>query len=198
MSKAVRAVRDRDAKLADEVIEADYAIDQIEVEAEEECLKVLALHQPVAIDLRVVIAMLKINNDLERVGDLAVNIAERGLYLATVENVDSPFDFMLMAEKVETMLRHSLDSIINLDTTLARAVWAADDEVDAINAGVYSQIHAAIRRQPEKVAAYINLLSVARHLERIADYATNIAEDAIYMEDGEIVRHKPEAFDIEK
>ena len=192
--KAVQSLRKRDSSLAEEIIAADYYIDRREVGLEEECLKILALHQPVAIDLRFVIAVLKINNDLERIGDLAVNIAERAVFLTSEPPIDIPFDFPGMSEKTKIMLKNSLDALVNMDAKLARAVCAADDEVDAINRKMYGQVQDGIRKKIEQMESLIHYLGVARHLERIADHATNIAEDVIYMVDGEIVRHKTEDF----
>lgn len=192
--KAVKALGERDMALAEEVINSDNRIDEMEVDVEEDCLKVLALYQPVAIDLRFIIAMLKINNDLERVGDLAVNIAERAHFLATREKPDIPLDFPLMTEKVQVMLQKSLDALVNKDSKLAHEILAADDEVDAINREMYVRVQEGIRSKPEQVESLIHLLSCSRHLERIADLATNIAEDVIYMIEGEIVRHRAEDY----
>ena len=192
--KAVRSLTERDSALAEEIIKSDVAVDQTEVAIEEECLKVLALNQPVAGDLRFLVAILKINNDLERMGDLAVNIAERAMFLATREKPDVPLDLPLMAEKTKAMMKKSLDSLMKQDTTLAYEVLATDDEIDAMNREMYRQIQAAIRRKPEQLESFIHLLSCSRHLERIADHATNIAEDVIYMIDGVIVRHRAEDF----
>ena len=194
VQKAVTAISERNAAAAREVIESDPEIDKMEIDIEEDCLKVLALHQPVAIDLRFIVAVLKINNDLERIGDLAVNIAERAAFLATQQRVDIPFDFVGMASKAKTMLARSLDALINGDTELAHSVCAADDEVDQINREMYYQIQDGIRNSPEQMVCLLHLLSVSRHLERIADHATNIAEDVIYMIAGEIVRHRVEEF----
>jgi phosphate transport system protein len=161
---------------------------------EEECLKILALHQPVGSDLRLIVAILKINNDLERIGDLSVNIAERAVFLASPETIDIPLDFARMAENVESMLRRSLDALVNTDLAAAHEVLEADDEVDAINREMYVQVQDAIRQHPQRVERLIHLLSASRHLERIADHATNIAEDVIYMIEGEIVRHREEEY----
>ncbi|MBI4083956.1 MAG: phosphate signaling complex protein PhoU [Candidatus Lambdaproteobacteria bacterium] len=192
--KAVKALDTRDTALAERIIAADQDTDRVEVNIEEECLKVLALHQPVAIDLRLVVTVLKINNDLERIGDESVNIAERTLFLNTQPPLDVPLDFKGMAEKTKTMLKNSLTAFVNLDTKLARDVCAADDEVDAINREMYAHIKAAIRRDPSQVDSLLHLVSISRHLERIADHATNIAEDVIYMVAGEIVRHHAEDY----
>lgn len=192
-SKAVLSVKNRDEKLAKEVIQKDTDIDLIEVELEEDCLKILALHQPVAIDLRMVVAALKINNDLERIGDLAVNIAERSIFLCNCKPIQAPFDFETMAKKTRSMIKQAIDSLIQMDSSTARKVCSADDEIDQINREMYQTVYEKIRQTPDHVSELIQYLSISRHLERIADYATNIAEDIIYMIEGSIVRHQPEA-----
>jgi phosphate transport system protein len=189
LRQAVRAVTERDADIADRVIRTDAQIDQSEVDLEEECLKILALHQPVAIDLRFIIAVLKINNDLERIADLAANIAERAHFLSTRAQITIPYDLGGLADKAQEMLRNSLDALVNLDASLARTVCATDDEVDAINRDMYDQVKQAIRAHPEHLDILIPYLSISRNLERIADHATNIAEDVIYMTEGIIARH---------
>ena len=192
--KAMKSLEERDKVLARQVMEEDSAIDQMEVEIEEDCLKVLALHQPVAIDLRLIIAILKINNDLERVGDLAVNIAERSAFLATKEKIEIPPDFMKMSEISRDMLKKSLDALVTEDPALAHKVCGMDDAVDALNREMYILIQDRIKSDPSKMESLIHLLSVSRHLERVADLATNVAEDVIYMIDGEIIRHKVEEY----
>lgn len=187
---AIKAVETRDEKLAKRIIEMDREIDENEVEVEEECLKILALHQPVAVDLRFISAVIKINNDLERIGDQAVNIAERVVSIARRPQVTVPFDYKLMAEKTETMLKESLDALVNLDADLAHKVCLKDDEVDDINREIYDKVKEAIRSHPDRVGYMINLLLVSRHLERIADLTTNIAEEVIYLIEGEISRHR--------
>jgi phosphate transport system protein len=194
LHKAVKALEERDEKLAKAVIDNDVEIDRMEVDMEEECLKVLALYQPVASDLRLIVSILKINSDLERIGDLAVNIAERAAFLSTEERINLPLDFRLMVEKTKTMLRKSLDALVEGNSSLAHEVRAADDEVDAINRQMYVQIQEAIKQHPEQVGPLIHLLSTSRHLERVADHATNIAEDVIYMIEGEIARHRAEDY----
>lgn len=195
---AVRSIERRDAELAARAIDNDDEIDNMEVDVEEECLKILALYQPVATDLRLIVAALKINNDLERVGDLAVNIAERALFLAQQPPVEVAFDFHRMGECSQAMLANSLDALVRADPKLARKVCAADDEVDAMNRKVYLRVQDAIRSTPEHLESLIHLLSVSRHLERIADLATNIAEDVIYMTEGEIIRHHIEDYLTER
>jgi phosphate transport system protein len=189
IDNAVRSLKDRDPKLAKQVIEGDAAIDQMEVEMEEDCLKVLALYQPVATDLRYVIAVLKINNDLERIADLAVNIAERATSLACAERIEYPDALTTMLDKTHAMLRKSLKSLIDMDVELAQAVIDADDEVDDLNRAMFKLVIGKIRETPDNADCLIMLLSISRHLERIADQVTNIAEDVIYMVQGEIVRH---------
>jgi phosphate transport system protein len=189
VQRAVKAIATRDDKLARRVIDTDYEIDEMEVDVEEDCLKILALHQPVAIDLRYIVAVLKINSDLERIGDLAVNIAERAIFLSRMVKIESPFDFATMSLKVQVMLQKALDSLVNSDSKLAREVLVSDDEIDAINRQMYQDVMDAIRKDPEKVDNLIQMLAVSRNLERIADHTSNIAEDVIYMVDGEIIRH---------
>ena len=186
---AVTAVENNDTNLAQKIIRKDLEIDEMEVEIEEECLKVLALHQPVAIDLRFLIAVIKINNDLERIGDQAVNIAERVGVTAKSEQMDFFFDYSSMGEKVQTMLKMSLDALINMDDDIAWQVVRLDDDVDQIQKDAYDRIKSAMSEHPDKVGYLINLLLVSRHLERTADHATNIAEEVIYLIEGEIVRH---------
>ncbi len=187
---AIAAVHDRDPQLAQRVIDGDEHIDLTEVRIEEECLHTLALYQPVAMDLRYVVAVLKINNDLERIGDLAVNIAEQALALADLPQVSLPFDLDAMSRLVRTMLKQAQDALVNSDVELAERVRLADDEVDAIHRNTYSHVEEAIRRDTQHTEQYIHLLGVSRRLERIADHAVNIAKDVIYMSQGHIVRHK--------
>ena len=194
--EAVKSVSTRDSNLARKVIAEDVIIDRMEVAVEEECLKVLALYQPVAIDLRFIVTALKMNNDLERIGDLAVDIAEHSVFLAKQEVVDIPFNFENMAQKAHAMLAKSLDSLVQMDCELAREVLAADDEVDEMNRRMYRLVKEEATRQSDNIEVMIHMLSVARHLERIADHATNIAEDVIYMVEGEIVRHKSENYSV--
>ena len=162
----------------------------MEVEVEEECLKVLALYQPVATDLRFVVATLKINNDLERMGDLAKNIAKRVAYIAKADPIDVPIDFRGMAAQAQQMVKESLDALVNADANLARKVRIEDDGVDDARQRIRQQVLQGIRRSPEKTEYLLKLNSVSKHLERLADMATNVAEDVIYMVEGEIVRHQ--------
>ncbi len=191
---ATKSVVNRDGRMAKEIISRDPEVDEMEVEIEEECLKILALHQPVAIDLRFIIAVLKINSDLERVGDLAVNIAERSIYLAEQENVFFGTVISEMARKVESMLSQSIDALVNTDVPLAHRVRAEDDKVDDLNRQMYDRVKEELVAHPEEINTLLHSLSVGRHLERMADHATNIAEDVIYLVAAEIVRHTPEVY----
>jgi phosphate transport system protein len=186
---ATQAVETHDAELAIQIIKSDYDIDEMEVEIEEDCLKILALHQPVAVDLRFLIAVIKINNELERIGDQAVNIAERVDAICRGAQLDFFFDYSSMGEKVQDMLKWSLDALVNMDYDLAFSVVMRDDEVDKIKHDAYDRIKQAMGEHPDKLGELINLLLISRHLERLADHATNIAEEVIYLIEGEIIRH---------
>ncbi len=186
---AVQSVMERSTSIAEQVIASDNRIDAEEIAVEEECLKILALHQPLSADLRYIVAVLKINNDLERIGDQAVNIARRSLTLTQLPQVDEPFDVLGMARHVKSMLREALDALVNLDAALAKKVCQMDGEVDEIHRQAYQKSYSVIKAQPEQAETMILYLSVSRNLERIADLAENIAEDVLYMISGEIVRH---------
>jgi len=192
--RATLSIIKHDEHIARDVIESDAEIDDMEVEIEEDCLRILALYQPVAVDLRFIITVMKINNELERVGDLAVNIAERSVFLADKSDMEIPFDISGMALLAESMLTRSIDSLVNMDVRLAYRVRSEDDDVDAKNKEMYSNMKDAISKNPEQINCLIHSLSVGRHLERIADHATNIAEEVIYLINAEIVRHTPETF----
>jgi len=187
---AVRAVSDRSVEIADRVIDGDPVIDSLEIEVEEDCLKILALHQPVAADLRYVVAVLKINNDLERIADLAVNIAERARDQARCAHMAVAFDLTAMLDRAVTMVRKSVDSLVAQDTDMAREVRLEDDVIDEMHRAMFHMIQQLLRENPDKVEYLVCLLSVSRNLERIADHATNIAEDVVYMIEGVIVRHR--------
>jgi phosphate transport system protein len=187
---AVKAIETRDTVIADKIINTDYEIDEMEVEIEEECLKILALHQPVAVDLRFITAVIKINNDLERIADEAVNIARGVRFLSKEKKVFKfGFNFSAMHEKTQIMLKHSLDALVNMDTDIAVKVCLLDDEIDDMNKEVHRLVKDSINENPEQGRQLVDLLLISRHLERIADHATNIAEEVIYMIEGEIVRH---------
>ena len=190
ISKSITALINRDASLAQRVMANDDEIDRMEVEVEEECLKMLALYQPVAADLRFVVAALKINNDLERMGDLAKNIAKRVSQLCNGEPCELPPEIRTMAMKSQEMVKHCLDAVVNADPSLARQVREEDDAVDEARGHIRRKILQGIKSQPEKLETLLRINSVSKHIERIDDMATNIAEDVIYMVEGDIVRHR--------
>jgi len=190
ISKSITALINRDAKLAQRVMASDEEIDRMEVEVEEECLKILALYQPVAADLRFVVAVLKINNDLERMGDLAKNIAKRVLQLTGGKPFRLPPEIRTMAMQAQEMVRHSLDAVVNADPGLARQVREEDDTIDSARQKIHRRILEEIRATPDDVESLLRINSVSKHIERIADMATNVAEDVIYMVEGDIVRHR--------
>lgn len=186
---AYRALIQVDVNKALEVVRSDELIDQHEVQIEEECLKIMALHQPVARDLRIVVALLKMNNDLERMADLAQNIAKYVIKISQLASITIPPKFDLIFTATRKMVRDSLDALVNGDVELAKRVRADDDAVDELNVQIIDEVTDAIHRNPEQIRALVLLISVSRSIERIADNATNIAEDVIYMLSGEIVRH---------
>lgn len=187
---AVLAIDEKDANSAQRVIEGDASIDEMEVLVEEECLKILSLHQPVAQDLRLIVAAMKMNNDLERMGDLAVNIAERVLYLSSKTSIEPPFNLASMGASVRAMVKKSLDSLVSADVKLAREVIQQDDAIDDMNRDNYAAVIAGMKKDSHRIARFMHYISASSQLERIADLATNIAQDVIYLVEGEIIRHK--------
>ncbi len=190
ISKSITALINRDASLAQRVMASDEEIDRMEVEVEEECLKILALYQPVAADLRFVVAVLKINNDLERMGDLAKNIAKRVSQLAAGRPCPLPPEIRTMAMQTQEMVKQSLDAVVNADPALARQVREEDDAVDAARQKIRKRVMQTLQQGTDDVESLLRINSVSKHIERIADMATNVAEDVIYMVEGEIVRHR--------
>jgi phosphate transport system protein len=188
-NRAITALIRRDKSLAREVIAVDEAINDYENRIEDHALKMLALHQPVAADLRFIITVLKVNNDLERIGDHAVSIAERAIMLAGLEAVPRPADFDSLIEVVQRMMKDCLTALIERDAALARSVCMMDDEVDRVHRLMYSAMQTVMRNDVRYIEPAVNTISATRHLERIADLCTNIAEDVVFMVEGEIVRH---------
>jgi phosphate transport system protein len=190
VAEAVRAVGLHDDALAEQIRQSDVDIDQAEVDVEEECLKVLALHQPVAIDLRFIVAVLKINSDLERIGDEAANIAGRALRINAAPLPESRIDLEAISIRVQRMLKKSLDALVNLDVSKAHDVRSSDDEIDDLVHRQFEIVKEDMRAHPGQIDTLVEYMRIFRYLERIADHATNIAEDVVYMIEGEIVRHK--------
>jgi phosphate transport system protein len=191
--RSIVALSTQRADLAREVIAGDEEIDDAEVALEEECLKVLALHQPVAGDLRFVAACLKITNELERIGDLAVSISKRALHIEGGDTVIAPAELVTMTEATTAMLRSTLEAFIAEDGKAARQVIADDDQVDKLHKTILRGLIARMESEPRAISGAMLYISVSRHLERIADHATNIAEDVIYLTEGVIVRHQGSA-----
>ncbi len=186
--KVCVAITSHDDEVLDYVIKSDYEIDDKEVEIEEDCLKILALYQPVARDLRFLIAMIKINSEIERIGDYAVNIAMRVRSIKHQNAMSLNFDYQAMSEKVIVMLKMSLDALVQRDVSMAHKIFIMDDEIDALRNQAYKTVTQEVSKYPDQAACLINNYLLARHLERIADRSTNIAEEVIYMVEGEIVR----------
>jgi len=189
VNTAFNAVVQVDVAAARRVIKGDAEVDNVEVEMEEECLKLLALYQPVANDLRLIVAVLKINNDLERIGDHAKNMAEVVLHMAEGEPLKIPASMTAIFDKTKLMLRKALLAFVELDRKLAEAVLAMDDEVDALCKSELPLQIELMKHEPNLVEQRLMLLSVCRQLERIGDHASNIAEDIVYLLSGEIIRH---------
>ena len=190
IDSAILALHNRETTLADRVLQIELEINEKEVLIEEECLKMLALHQPVAVDLRFIVAVLKVDNDLERMGDFAKNIAKRALDLAHLQPVPVFPEFVVeLPDLVRTMVRKSLDSLVTLDVGLARSIIKMDKRVDEINAKMYLEVRRLITEDVTRTEAALNLLSCSRHMERIADLSTNIAEDVLFMVEGKVMRH---------
>jgi len=185
-----RGLRERSLNVATEVLAQEASVNQSEVDIEEHCLEVLALQQPVAVDLRRVAAILKINTDLERIADLALNLAERTASLHEYPQVDVPETLEHMLEKALAMLRDAHVAFLSADAGLAREVCKRDDEVDSMNHAVIAGLISKMEREPANVAGLLHIFSASRIIERIGDHATNIAEDAVYLADGKITRHQ--------
>lgn len=188
--RASQALKERNSDLIELLMNDEESVNTREVEIEEACLKILALHQPVAIDLRFVTTVLKLNGDLERIADLAVNIGERAQSIIPYAGFQIPAILDQMVDMSIGMVRDALDAFVHLDIENARDVCLKDDEVDEMNRNCIREIHDYVRDNPNDVYPALQIFSASRHIERIADHATNIAEDVIYLVDGEIARHR--------
>ena len=189
-SKCMVMLQTFDRGIAKEIVETEARVNTTEVEIEEECLKVLALHQPVAGDLRFLIVVLKVNNDLERMGDQVVNIAERVSFLADKERVVADLDFVAMGDIASRMVSQSVKALVKRDSLMAREVLAMDDDLDAMHARTYRVIQDVMAGNPDIVIPGVSYLTISSNLERLGDLATNIAEEIIFMEEGEVIRHR--------
>jgi phosphate transport system protein len=189
LQKAIYAIKSGDLSLARKIIDTDFQIDEQEIEVEEECLKILALYQPVATDLRFLVAVIKINNDLERIADYASNISQR--FISSSHNPDKfKYDYTSMADQAAKMLKMSLDALVQMDVDMAYQVRDMDKDVNIMRNEAYDSMKKDIQAHPQMVGEIINMYLISRHLERIGDHTTNIAEEVIYLIEGEIVRHK--------
>ena len=190
LRRACTLLNTRDEEQARMIITADWEIDDMEIRVEEECLKILALHQPVARDLRLIVMIIKINSELERIADIAVNIAKRILTISRNKTPDYclQLDYQPMAVKVMEMVKASLDALVTEDADLARKIFLMDDEVNRLRDAAYTTVIDEIGRHGDNAACLVNVYLIARHLERIGDRAINIAEEIIYLVEGEIVR----------
>ena len=186
---AIQALVERDPRLVGAVLDGDGPINQLHIEIDGRCVRLLALHQPMAVDLRMILSAVKINTDLERVGDLAVNIAEAALRYLAHPAVTDVIDIPRMGGIAQHMLRDALDAFVRRDTALAQRVLDADDELDALKTQVFRALLAHMLQAPQTIEPAIDLILVSRHLERIGDHATNIAEDVIFMVSARDVRH---------
>lgn len=189
-SKSIVMLQNFDLLIADEILKTEERINSMEVEIEEECLKVLALHQPVAGDLRYLIVVLKVNNDLERMGDQVVNIAERIKVLADLERMVADLDFVQMGEISSRMVSKSLSALVRRDAVAAREILAMDDELDALHAKSFRVLQDVMKENPGMITQAVSHMTISSNLERLGDLATNVAEDIIFMEEGDVIRHR--------
>ncbi len=191
--RSVLALTEKDSQQAQKVLQNESEINHLEIEIDDLATRLLALQQPMATDLRFLTSAIKINNDLERMGDLAVNIVERALALSNEPLMKPLIDIPAMASRVQSMIRKSLDAFVKKDPELARTVLVSDDAVDSLRDSIYEELIGYMERDPKTVRQGINLMFVARNLERLADHATNIAEDVLFLVEGVDVRHHAEA-----
>jgi phosphate transport system protein len=189
LHSAMTALVERDSRVLESVVRDDAPVNQLQVEIDAQAFRLLALHQPMAIDLRMIVAAIKINSELERVGDLAVNIAEAGLRYLTRDPVKKLIDLPRMATLAQGMLRDALDAFVRRDTNLAESVLRRDDELDALKGQVFRELLTYMLQSPPTIEPSLDLILISRHLERVGDHATNIAEDVIFMVSARDVRH---------
>lgn len=189
LGKVMKALVERDAALAQTVLREDDPINLLEITIDECCLELLARHQPAGTDLRFLAMALKINNDLERMGDQAVNIAERTIELLKEPLLKPLIDIPRMSQLAQAMVRDALDAFVRRDAALARQVCRRDDEVDLLNDQVFRELLTYMLQDPKTTTRALNLILIGRHLERVADHATNVAEDVIYLVQGKTIKH---------
>ena len=193
IQRSISAVIHKDRSAAEEVFRNEARINEIEIEIDEFAINLLALQQPMAADLRLIVAALKINTDLERMGDLSVNIAQRARSLMEEPVIKPMIDIPHIAGLVQSMVRKALDAFVNRDPDLARSVLASDDAVDSLRTACYHELVSFMEKDPQNIKQALDLLAVTRNLERIADHSTNVAEDVLFLVKGVDVRHHAEA-----
>lgn len=191
-NRCVLAIRQRDRAAANRVIASDVDVDKLEIAIEEDCVHLLLSGDLSADDIRMIVAVLKVNADLERIGDLSSNISKRVLRLGEHDQLVLPNELMTLAEKTMHMVRSSLDALVNMDADLAREVCARDNEVDQLHHSMHDLIRIRISENPSQTERFLHVLSISRYLERIADYSTNIAENVVYVQEETIIRHHHE------
>jgi phosphate transport system protein len=187
---AMKSLVDRDTKLARQIIRDDRDINELEIEVDDVCHRLLALHQPMASDMRFITSVMKINSDLERMGDMAVNIAERAITLNELPPLKPLIDIPRMAAIAQEMVKVALDSLVNRDPDSAKKVCERDDEVDNLNDQIIRELLSYMIEDRAAITRALNLIFISRYLERVADHATNIGEDVIYMVNGKDIRHR--------
>jgi len=186
---AMKSLVERNSKLVEEVIQKDPAANELEMAIDERCLELLALHQPAASDLRFITIGLKISKDLERIGDLGVNIVENAAEINKEPQLKPYVDLPIMAGKVQKMVKNALDAFVKQNPDEAQKVCEVDDEVDDLNDQIFAELVGLMQKEPQAVARGVRIISIAKHLERVADHATNIAEEVIFMVQGKDIRH---------
>jgi phosphate transport system protein len=195
---SVEAYLERDLALCDHVLEIEEAINAAETIVDEMAYELLAKEQPMAIDLRFILSVIKINGDLERIGDQSSNIAQKVQKMKDAPEISLPVDINEMGERVGVMIRTAIQALLEADAKMAESVLAMDDAVDAMNRSLQTELAAVMQQHPEFTEQALNAIIIGRNLERSGDHATNIAEDVVYLVEGEIVRHRPEAVEVDK
>ena len=190
IANSVKSLITRDTELARLVVQSDEQVDALELEIDKQCVDLLALRQPLAIDLRFITSSIKITNNLERMGDLAVNIAERVIPLSQEPQLKPLIDIPRMATITQTMVKDSIDAFVNRDTELARSVYERDSTVDAMNDQIFRELLTYMMQDPANITRAVHLILISRHLERIADHSTNIAEEVVYIVKAKVVKHR--------
>ena len=189
---AIKALRDGDIELAKIVIERDAKVDDFDILIDDQCEQIFAVSQPVAVDLRLLMSALKINNELERIGDIAKNIAERACSLCENLSILNSTDLFPMANEARQMVKWAIDSFVNNDPVLARQVCVNDDTVDALDRKIFHSLVGLMKESPDAIEPSSHIMILSRHIERLADHATNIAEDVIFLTDAKIIKHHAE------